>query len=338
MSLDLYKHGDCNEFKAGEVDNMLRSKGRNKLFDEKGVFGRVCRHEYPKGFINMKHGERHSIAAQDAENHDAINDLVRKRRRTLKTVESMERKHHVIRRWKVGDVKYNTAVRSLEEDRKNRVLESLYSLAVERAFLLTLKKKYAVRHHIWCDRIEGLPSFLAFDDVKDPESYLFQDFKSIDDDENNVPFSVKRTVIDLHCLTERCKEEIELINIEVARLVKYHLVRKATFQEIVEKHNADHALHMRGLSCVMQKRAYEEENKLYLLRQTLSDSVLEVSSLPQHKYGFCNVIEYNSSDCGESCTKSVDHDSESDSECESDDDDVYELAASDEDDDDVLPP
>ena len=37
---------------------MLRSKGINKLFNEKGVFGRVCRHKYPKGFISMKHGER----------------------------------------------------------------------------------------------------------------------------------------------------------------------------------------------------------------------------------------------------------------------------------------
>ncbi len=32
---------------------MLRSKGKNILFDEKGVFGRVCRHEYPKGFLNV---------------------------------------------------------------------------------------------------------------------------------------------------------------------------------------------------------------------------------------------------------------------------------------------
>lgn len=35
----------------------LRSKGKNKLFDEKGVFGRVCRHDYPKGFLNLKYGE-----------------------------------------------------------------------------------------------------------------------------------------------------------------------------------------------------------------------------------------------------------------------------------------
>ncbi|CAB4015641.1 Hypothetical predicted protein, partial [Paramuricea clavata] len=31
---------DCSEFKSGEVNNMLRSKGRNNLFDEKGMFGR----------------------------------------------------------------------------------------------------------------------------------------------------------------------------------------------------------------------------------------------------------------------------------------------------------
>ncbi|XP_046861239.1 uncharacterized protein LOC124454475 isoform X2 [Xenia sp. Carnegie-2017] len=37
---------------------MIRSKVRNKLFDEKGVFGCVCRHDYPKGFMNIKHGER----------------------------------------------------------------------------------------------------------------------------------------------------------------------------------------------------------------------------------------------------------------------------------------
>jgi hypothetical protein len=37
---------------------MIRSKGKNKLYDEKGVFGRVCRHDYPKGFIDIKHGER----------------------------------------------------------------------------------------------------------------------------------------------------------------------------------------------------------------------------------------------------------------------------------------
>ncbi|XP_028392622.1 uncharacterized protein LOC114517161 [Dendronephthya gigantea] len=57
----------CNEFKAGEVNSMLRSKGKNRLYDEKGVFGRVCRHDYPKGFINIKHGERIAYSVHELE-------------------------------------------------------------------------------------------------------------------------------------------------------------------------------------------------------------------------------------------------------------------------------
>jgi hypothetical protein len=63
--------------------------------------------------------------------------------RTLKIINSIERKNQVKRRWKVGEMQYNSAVRVLEEERKNRVLENLYTLAVERVFLLTLKRKYA---------------------------------------------------------------------------------------------------------------------------------------------------------------------------------------------------
>ena len=49
---------DCNRFHAGEVLPALRSKGKNKLFDEKGVFGRVCRHDFPKSLLSIKHGQR----------------------------------------------------------------------------------------------------------------------------------------------------------------------------------------------------------------------------------------------------------------------------------------
>ena len=36
---------------------MIRSKGKNKLYDEKGVFGHVCRHDVPQAFLDIKHGE-----------------------------------------------------------------------------------------------------------------------------------------------------------------------------------------------------------------------------------------------------------------------------------------
>eukprot|EP00794_Sanderia_malayensis_P012443 gene12443-13729_t len=48
----------CNQYKAGEIETSLRSKGKNDRYDEKAVFGRICRHGFPKGFSSLKHGER----------------------------------------------------------------------------------------------------------------------------------------------------------------------------------------------------------------------------------------------------------------------------------------
>ena len=36
---------------------MLRSASRYKALDETAVFGYACRHEFPGGFLNLKHGE-----------------------------------------------------------------------------------------------------------------------------------------------------------------------------------------------------------------------------------------------------------------------------------------
>ena len=48
----------CSQYRAGEITDCIRSKGRNERYDEKAVFGRICRHGFPKGFISLKHGER----------------------------------------------------------------------------------------------------------------------------------------------------------------------------------------------------------------------------------------------------------------------------------------
>ncbi|CAB4002065.1 Hypothetical predicted protein [Paramuricea clavata] len=60
---------DCNNFLAG---NALRSNQRFAGLDETGIFGRACRHEFPKAFVNLKHGERISYAVW------LINDMVSK--------------------------------------------------------------------------------------------------------------------------------------------------------------------------------------------------------------------------------------------------------------------
>lgn len=45
---------------SGEVQSMIRSKGKAKVFDEKAVLGGICRHESPTvGFMNTKAGEKY---------------------------------------------------------------------------------------------------------------------------------------------------------------------------------------------------------------------------------------------------------------------------------------
>ena len=39
---------------------MLRSAKRYKALDETAIFGMCCCHEFPKMFLNLKHGERFS--------------------------------------------------------------------------------------------------------------------------------------------------------------------------------------------------------------------------------------------------------------------------------------
>ncbi len=61
----------------------------------------------------------------------------------LKIVENIEKRKKVSKRWKAGDTKFNTVALALEVMRKEEVVESTYSLAIERMFLITLKNKYA---------------------------------------------------------------------------------------------------------------------------------------------------------------------------------------------------
>ncbi|XP_065063363.1 uncharacterized protein LOC135689928 isoform X2 [Rhopilema esculentum] len=51
---------DCNDFTAGSLGplDVMTGKGKDKLFDEKAIFGSVCKHETPYRFVNLKHGER----------------------------------------------------------------------------------------------------------------------------------------------------------------------------------------------------------------------------------------------------------------------------------------
>ena len=153
--------------------------------------------------------------------------------------------------------------------------------------------KYNAALASWKDRVEGLPEEIEFDKVKDPESHVFLDFRKdrpLNKDE--VPFAVKRTVIDLHHFTKRCKEEIHYLDIEMLRLVKHHENRKAYFQKFIHENTDETALHVRGLKCILQKRIREQENKLYVLGSLFCDHLpVEIQpSIPKTEYKFDSIM------------------------------------------------
>ncbi|XP_046855989.1 uncharacterized protein LOC124449088 [Xenia sp. Carnegie-2017] len=75
--------------------------------------------------------------------HGHFADSVKKTKKVTKQVENIERRKKVAKRWKPGEREFNTAALSLELKRNESVIESAFSLAIERMFLVSLKNKYA---------------------------------------------------------------------------------------------------------------------------------------------------------------------------------------------------
>jgi hypothetical protein len=131
--------------------------------------------------------------------------------------------------------------------------------------------------------------------VKDPESSIFHQFQVNVPDQEQLPFSVKRTIIDLHHFIERCKEEMTYLNSEMLRLIQHHENQKAKYQEFLDTHADDTAVYVRGLKCILRNRVCDEENKLFVLGSLFGNELpVEVrSSLPQAQCTFENMITVN---------------------------------------------
>ncbi len=152
-------------------------------------------------------------------------------------------------------------------------------------------EKYNASLVAWKDRVDGLPEELDFNTLKDPKSDVFQDFRGNIPIDSQVPFAVRRSVIDLHNFVERCKEEVSYLDVEMVKLVKYHLTEKARFQDWVNEHSDDTLVYVRGINCVLEKRKREEDNKLCSVASMFEEflPVEVVLSLPQTECKFVNI-------------------------------------------------
>ena len=136
------------------------------------------------------------------------------------------------------------------------------------------------------DWIEGLPKEIDFDEAKDPGSQLYGDFKSpAGQNQDTVPFTVKRSAIDLHNFLQRCGEERELLEIEVERLINYYLNQKQELESYGRELTEPRTKLMRGAVARFNKEIVNLNNTLYSLACLLADYLPEASKkkLPSFK-------------------------------------------------------
>ena len=86
------------------------------------------------------------------------------------------------------------------------------------------------------DLVQDLPEEMQFDEAKDPQSQLYSHLHH-EPTNDNIPFAIKRSAIDLHQFLQRCKEEQELLIQEVERLIKHFITRKEKLNAYVAGHS-----------------------------------------------------------------------------------------------------
>lgn len=126
------------------------------------------------------------------------------------------------------------------------------------------------------DWIEGLPRKIEFDEAKDPRSQLYCDF-NFQTNKDTVPFTAKRSAIELHNFLERCKEEQEMLEMETERLVQYYLDKKQELESYINVNGEVQSKILRGTVANFKKDLININNALYSLKHMLNDYLTEAS-------------------------------------------------------------
>lgn len=75
---------------------------------------------------------------------------------------------------------------------------------------------------------------ITFDVAKDPKSGLYCNETPPMHENDNVPLATKKQLIGLHCLRERCHEEIDLVKVEMIRILTHNFKQIQIIDEYLE--------------------------------------------------------------------------------------------------------
>lgn len=176
-----------------------------------------------------------------------------------------------------------------------------------------------VKKTIACHNAIQGAAILTFDSVKDPSSDLYANVQSSSSLVHAIPNSTRRTAIELHCLKERCGEEISLVTSEMHRLVAF-LRKQVTVLAMATKEVTEETAKVTlGLNSLFLSKRAEYGKRLHSLKSLWGELVpipLEENdiALSYHEFLDTNMP----SEVDESIESIEDYYPDSDSEYDSD--------------------
>lgn len=91
---------------------------------------------------------------------------------------------------------------------------------------------------------------LSFDDIKDPGGMVYG--PALTPESSEVPASTRAKLIDLYCLKKRCKEEVVMVQEEMARLESFYSAEVGRIDQICENLGSDSTdKRSDGLRCML---------------------------------------------------------------------------------------
>ncbi|XP_068674926.1 uncharacterized protein [Montipora foliosa] len=179
----------------------------------------------------------------------------------------------------------NIQQRLIVKKRTNEVLR-LHKMASERIFLLELKTKYAEGQAIaiklsnQIDKVvtsmnQGLATLnglmedevATFEDIKDPGGELYCKL-NCSNDSDNVPAGIKKKLVQLMFLQDRCKEEKTLVKEEMLRFFTFLSVQINAITSYLDKEKVN-----RGLMSLLQQKVDVYKKNLQILTSMCKDLV-----------------------------------------------------------------
>jgi hypothetical protein len=132
---------------------------------------------------------------------------------------------------------------------------------------LSLKRILAKTNALLCDGCDDI----SFEEAKNPSSTVYSSVTTVSLPSSRLPASVKRRLIELHCLGERCSEEISLIKADLTNLKAFYEGQLVTIHRVIGQDPIDNSKLSFGLQSMLRRKQTLVHNELYLLGQTLGE-------------------------------------------------------------------